>query len=77
MSTIPTHVEEFLTLQNLQLVARSPLMHMPEVYYHEIPFLDHPLDGPNEFIDTHHGKCTSQGTFHEPQDFKNSNFYVE
>ena len=77
MSMSPIHAEVSSPPANLQLVGRSPSMHMPEFYYREIPFLDNPLDGPDVFMDTHGDTHTTQGTWREPQDFMNSNFYLE
>ncbi|KAF3655281.1 hypothetical protein FXO38_00339 [Capsicum annuum] len=60
MSMSPAHIEESLPLQNLHLVVRSPSVHIPEFYHREIPYLDHPKDGPNMFMDPHSNKCISQ-----------------
>lgn len=50
---------------------------MLEFYYRKFFFLDHPLDGPYIFMDIHGDKYTSHGTWCEPHDFINSNFYLE
>ncbi|KAH0662532.1 hypothetical protein KY284_027463 [Solanum tuberosum] len=51
-------------------------MSMSPFRNHEIPYLDHLLDGPNIFGDTH-DEYTSQRTWREPKNFMNGAIYIE
>ncbi|KAH0672973.1 hypothetical protein KY290_025253 [Solanum tuberosum] len=56
---------------------RSPRpMSMSPFRNHEIPCLDHLLEGPDIFGDTH-DEYTSQRTWDEPKDFMNGAIYIE
>ena len=63
--------DDFTTLN------RSPRpMSMSPFHNHEIPYLDHLLNGSDIFGDTY-DEYTSQRTWHEPKDFMNGAIYIE